>query len=75
MHRNAILRFEEIPSGPLQMKKFDAQLRELFTLESIAEAVVEGQYDMAVCDLLAKHQWTAAERAQLFEIVEELYEG
>lgn len=74
IHRNAILRYESVPTGRHEIKEFDAQLRQLFGQQSIAEAVEAAGTYVRVCDLLAKDQWTQAERTELYELVESLYE-
>lgn len=74
IHRNAILRFETIPTGHHDLKEFDEQLRECFKQESIAKGIEEKGTHLRVCALLEKHQWTLAERTELFASIEALYD-
>lgn len=74
IHRNAILRFESIPTGHHDLKQFDEQLRNLFKQESIAKGIEEKGTYMRVCELLAEDEWTLAERTELFAAVEAIYE-
>ena len=74
IHRNAILRFETIPTGQHDLKEFDAQLRQLFSLQSIAEGIEAKGTHMRVCELLEKDKWALAERTELFAQVEGLYD-
>lgn len=72
IHRNAILRYKTIPTGRHELKEFDAQLRQLFAQQSIAEAIEAAGTYMRVCDLLEKEEWTLAERTELYAAVEAL---
>jgi len=76
VHRNAVLRFEQVPTKDQQAKEFDKQIRELLNVTTIAEAVVnETSHGQEVCDILAKASFTHADRVKLFDIVEQLYES
>jgi hypothetical protein len=74
VHRNAILRFEIIPTGRHDLKEFDAQLRQCFTSSDIAKGVEEKGSYVRVCALLAMEEWTLAERTELYAALEALYE-
>ena len=75
VHRNAVLEFTDIPSTPEKLKHFDAQMRQLYNTETIAIAVVtETTRGAEACAVLAKHDWSHADRVALLEIVEGLYE-
>jgi hypothetical protein len=74
IRRNAVLRFEAVPSRPSQVKQFDAQMRELLTAPGIAEAVAEDEpRGHEVCAILGKERWSQQDREKLFAVVEELY--
>jgi hypothetical protein len=73
--RQAVLRFQEVPTLPAKVKEFDAQMRELLSITTIAGAIVaETSRGQEVCDILAKTNWTRADRVTLFDVVEDLYE-
>lgn len=74
IHRNAILRFETIPTGHHDLKEFDVQLRQLFAQQSIAEGIEQKGTHIRVCELLEKDEWTLSERTELFAQVEALYD-
>lgn len=74
--RNAVLRFQSIPTNPSQLPEFDAQLRQLFALQEISQSVVnDTSQAKACCDILAKSAFTQADRTTLYDVVESLYEG
>lgn len=76
IRRNAVLRFEEVPTAPAQVKQFDEQMRLLLTAPSVAEAIVaDTTRGQEVCAILAKDKWTRADRVTLFDVVEDLYEA
>jgi hypothetical protein len=73
--RNAILRFQSVPTDPAQQAEFDAQMRQLYVVvaQDIAdEAAMEAK---AVCDILAKAAFTQEDRQKLLTVIESLYEG
>ena len=74
IHRNAILRFETIPTGHHDLKEFDTQLRECFKQQSVAEGIEAAGTYSRVCELLALEKWTLAERTELYAALEALYE-
>jgi len=74
IHRNAILRFEGVPTNRRELKEFDVQLRQCFTSQAIAEAIEAKGTGARVCELLAKEDWTDAERSELYESLEDSYE-
>ncbi len=75
VRRNAILRFEEVPTAPTQLKQFDEQMRALYAAPGIAEAIdAETARGPEICALLAKGEWTAADRVTLLDVIEDLYE-
>lgn len=76
IHRNAVLRFEEVPTNPAQIVKFDAQMRELYNSPTIAESIVaETDVGEEVCTVLSKHEWSHADRQMLLTTIEALYES
>ena len=76
VHRNAILRFEEVPTKHREVVEFDQQMRDLLNVTTIAEAVVnETQKGQEVCDILAKHEFSHVDRTTLLAVVEGLYEN
>lgn len=74
IHRNAVLRFESVPTEPSDKMVFDKQMRELFTLQSIAEGVADAGHAPEVCTILEKSHFTQADRHTLFDLVEATYE-
>ena len=76
VHRNAILRFEEVPTKHKEVVQFDEQIRDLLNVTTIAEAVVnETPKGQEVCDILSKHEFSHADRITLLAVVESLYEN
>lgn len=73
IHRNAILRFEGVPTKEKDKEEFDAQMRKLFSQESIAKAIEENGTYMRVCDLLALKEWKDTERQELYDFLEATY--
>lgn len=75
IHRNAVLRFQVVPTKPKDTKEFDQQIRQLLNVTTIANAVDEVSYQLAheVCDILAKPEFSTADRAKLLEVVDNLY--
>lgn len=76
VHRNAILRFQQIPTQPAELVRFDSQMRELYNSDDIAQAVVllgPSVYQPA-CETLAKQSFSPADRQLLFNTIESLYE-
>lgn len=72
-HR-AILRFERVPSAPVQAKRFDEQMRELYANPVIATAVAtETQRGEEACAVLRKSQFTHDDRQVLLAIIDSLY--
>lgn len=74
VHRNAALRFDAVPTEPSDKIVFDKQMRELFTLDSIATGVVDAGHAEEVCTILAKEHFSQADRHTLFDLVEATYE-
>jgi hypothetical protein len=74
VHRNAVLRFDSVPTQPVAAAEFDAQVRKLFSLESIAAAVVQKGETDSICALLGKPHFSHADRQALFDFLEEAYE-
>jgi len=74
VHRNAVLRFEEVPTSPHDLVQFDQQIRDLYNVESIAQAVVDAGKWQDVCDALAKHAFSQSDRTMLYNVIESLYE-
>ncbi len=76
VHRNAVLQFQAIPTGPAQLLIFDKQLRELYNAPTVAESIVcEFPAKVKkVCDTLAKPSWTIEDRSYLLDVIESLYE-
>lgn len=74
--RQAVLRFEHVPTGHKNEKEFDEQVRELYANSIISTAVAtETTRGQEACDILGKDKFTHADRVALFEIVESLYES
>jgi hypothetical protein len=63
-----------VPTSPILAAEFDAQVRKLFSLESIAEAVVEKGKTDDICALLGKPHFSHLDRQALFDFLEEAYE-
>ncbi len=74
IHRNATLKFQAVPTNPVEAAQFDSQMRAL--LADISQDIVNEASDKVkmVCDTLAKTTWTMADRAALLDVVEGLYE-
>lgn len=75
--RKAILRFEEVPRLPGQVRQFDSQIRQLYAHPTIAQSVNDENPHGAreVCLILSKDDFTASDRATLLHVVESLYES
>lgn len=75
IHRQAVLEFQSVPTNPSELPEFDAQIRALYNVESIADSLVNDAPDQvkAVCDTLAKPSFTAADRTLLYTVAESLY--
>lgn len=77
VHRQAVLEFQQMPTDASQLPEFDAQIRALYNVESIASSLVNDAPDKvkAVCETLAKPSFTQADRELLYGALESLYEG
>lgn len=74
--RQAVLRFESVPTSHKDQREFDEQIRTLFANPVIANAVgIESPRAQEACDILASEHFTQSDRVALFEIVESLYES
>lgn len=72
--RNAILRYEEVPTSYFGKVQFDSQMRACYAQSDIAQGVAEAGLGHAACDILAKEDWTQKDRQRLLDILEGLYE-
>lgn len=73
--RQALLKFEAVPTTRHGQKEFDAQVRELYANPVIANAVAtETTRGQEACDILGKEDFDHADRQALLDIVESLYE-
>lgn len=73
IERNAKLQYADIPTNPHELKQFDAQLRECFTLPHIVDSIASGSDWGDVCELLAKPAWSDADRRELYGYLEGLW--
>lgn len=73
--RHALLRFETVPTSHKDQREFDEQIRQVYANPLVAVAVAdETTHGEEVYHLLAKEQFTQADRQTLLDIVESLYE-
>jgi len=76
VHKNAVLRFQTVPTNPADQAKFDDQIRQLYNAPSIAESVVsDTSKAVTVCAILAQAVFSQADRQKLLDVIESLYEG
>lgn len=76
VHRNAVLRFQSVPTNPSLTAEFDVQIRQLYNAPGIAESLAsDTTRTMEACLILAKSSFTHTDRVNLYEIIEDLYEG
>jgi hypothetical protein len=69
----AQLRFNAIPADPTQLAAFDTQMRKLHEDDEYAQSIVNETDDAQnVCNILAKHSWTDADRQFLLDVVNEI---
>lgn len=74
VHRNAVLKFQTVPTSPSDAAAFDDQIRQLYNAPTIAESIVSDTTDgMTACQILAKNTFTMQDRQKLLDIVESLY--
>jgi hypothetical protein len=75
IHFKAVVRFDAVPTRPMEVKQFDIQIRQFFNVTTIANSVAEDPVKgPELCLLLSKRRWTQEDRVTLFEIGEHLYE-
>lgn len=73
--RQALLRFESVPTSRKELREFDEQIRTLYSNPVIANSVAtETARGQEACDILGKDEFTHTDRTTLFGIVESLYE-
>jgi len=69
----AILRFDGIPTHRKDLKEFDEQIRACYSQSEIVQGVFASGRAHEACDILAKQEWSTAERATVYEILQALY--
>jgi hypothetical protein len=75
IRRNAVLKFQTVPTSKGLVQAFDAQMRNLINSPGIAEAIAENEaLGYEVCEILEHKVWSKPERERLLTIVNELYE-
>lgn len=76
VRRSAILQFEKVPSNPVRLPEFDAQMRQLLAAPGVTESLLSDKSGsmQQLCTVLAKSAWTDADRDWLLDLVESLYE-
>lgn len=74
--RSAILLYENVPTNPHDLDKFDAQMRALIAAPGVTESLLSDKSGamQQLCSVLAKTAWTTADRDWLLDLVESLYE-
>jgi len=70
------VQYDVVPHNPDDVKKFDAQIRQLYAAPGIAESLVSDLPDKMtlLCDTMAKTSWTQIDRQFLLDTIEKLYE-
>jgi len=69
----AQLRFNAVPTDPVHIAEFDAQMRRLHMDDEYAQSIVNETDDAQnVCNILAKAQWTPTDRQFLLDVVNEI---
>lgn len=69
------LRYTVVPTAPLQVEKFDAQMRQIHFNPEYAQSIVNETDDAeAICVILGKANadWTTADRQKLLDVVNEI---
>lgn len=75
IRRNAVLKFQAVPTSKGQVLAFDSQIRHLINAPGFAEAVAEDEaVGREVCEILAKKVFTHADRVRLLYVANEPYE-
>jgi len=74
--RSAILLFDKVPTNPAHIPEFDAQIRQLIAAPGVTESLLSDKPGAMnqLCVVLAKKNWTDADRDWLLDLVESLYE-
>lgn len=71
----AALQFTLVPTGAVQLEKFDAQMRKIHFNPEYAQSIVNDTDDAeAVCAILQKPDaaWTTVDRQKLLDVVTEV---
>ena len=75
--RQAILRFQDVPTAPVQQAAFDDQIRQLYAHPHISQAISDDVPAEAgkVCDTLGKASFTQDDRKYLMATLNKLWPG
>jgi hypothetical protein len=74
--RQAILRFQSVPTAPADQAAFDSQIRQLYASPNISQAIVnDTDQAMAVCKILAQATFSQADRVKLLNTLNLLWPG
>lgn len=71
--RQAILRFQTVPTTPPEQAQFDEQIRRLYV--AVAQSIADDAPAQAqeVCGILAQPEFSQANRQRLLDVIESLY--
>lgn len=70
----AILRYDAVPAKRSELKAFDTQMRQCCAQTDIVKGILDAGKAELACEILGKESWSPDDRAQLFEIIQDLYE-
>lgn len=76
VHRNAILRFQSIPTLDSDLAQFDTQIRQLiadYSMDLVSDNTTTKV--KLLCAVLAKPKFNTEDRQFMLSMVEALYEG
>lgn len=76
VHRNAILRFQSIPTLDSDLAQFDSQMRQLiadYSMDLVSDNTTTKV--KLLCAVLAKPKFNTEDRQFMLNMVEALYEG
>lgn len=72
--RNALLRFKTVPTSPTEIVAFDAQIRQVYALPDISQAIVnDTDQAKTCCDILSQARFSESDREKLMNALDMLW--
>lgn len=74
IHKNAVLRYQKVPTDAAGQAAFDVQIRELYNVNDVAQTIVnETTEGVAICKILMQPTFAQTDRQKLLDVINSLY--